>query len=312
LIIRSWADVAGNLRKMRVELADPVRYYLDLGGTAVPLNPLLGHTLRLAYSGTIHCHHCGRHTRKSFNQGYCWPCFKALAACDLCIVSPDRCHFDAGTCREPEWAEAHCHQPHVVYLANSSGLKVGITRGTQLPTRWIDQGAAQAVPMLSVATRQQAGLAEVIFKQHVTDRTNWRAMLKGEAAPLELLAEREQLLSLCADELAALQARFPEQVVTSPVATVQGIRFPVLEYPEKVKSLDFDKQSVVEGRLLGIKGQYLLLDSGVINLRKFGGYHITLSAQLDGEPAPAESPAAQVEAPAAQVEAPAAQTELQL
>lgn len=290
---------------MRTELGDQIRYTLELEG-GVLLNELLGQKVRLTYSGTINCHHCGRLTRKSFNQGYCWPCFKALAACDSCIVSPERCHFDAGTCREPAWAAAHCHQPHVVYLANSSALKVGITRGTQLPTRWIDQGATQALPIMSVATRHQAGMVEVIFKRLVADRTNWRAMLKGEAPPLDLIAERDRLFAACTAELDALQTQFPEQVRPTTAAVVQALRFPVLEYPAKVVSLDFDKTPVVEGVLLGIKGQYLMLDTGVINLRKFGGYHITFTAEaLAGEPAVSSTVAGDADTPAVQ-----SQTEL--
>src|SRR5690606_38712899 len=114
----------------------------------------------------------------------------------------------AGTCREPLWAELNCHQPHVVYLANSSGLKVGITRGTQVPTRWVDQGAVQALPIIGVQTRLQSGLVETLLKQHVADRTNWRAMLKGGIAEIDLPAERDRLLTLCRDELQALQQRF--------------------------------------------------------------------------------------------------------
>lgn len=127
--------VTGSLRKMRSALAETVAYALPVGDCDVPLNALLGRRITLQYLGQIHCVHCGRRTNKSFSQGYCYPCFQKLAACDSCIVSPEKCHYAAGTCREPAWGEQHCLQPHVVYLANSSGLKVGITRGTQVPTR---------------------------------------------------------------------------------------------------------------------------------------------------------------------------------
>jgi hypothetical protein len=135
----------GHLDKMPVELAAPVNYWLALDEERVPLNALLGETLRLRHSGAIHCTECGRATVKSFAEGFCYPCFRKLAQCDLCILSPERCHFAAGTCREPEWALDFCMTGHIVYLANSSGVKVGITRAGQIPVRWIDQGATQAL-----------------------------------------------------------------------------------------------------------------------------------------------------------------------
>lgn len=275
----STIEITGPLRKMRAQLGAPVEYQLLAGDDAVSLNAYLGARVKLDYLGAISCMHCGRATRKSFSQGYCYPCFQSLAQCDSCIVSPEKCHHAAGTCREPAWAEAHCMQPHIVYLANSSGIKVGITRGTQVPTRWIDQGAVQALPILSVQTRLQSGVVETLFKRHIADKTNWRAMLKGQVDTLDLAAERDRLLALCEHEIAELQQRFGLQAIqrldgAQPIA----IQYPVLEHPSKVSSLDFDKTPAIEGRLLGIKGQYLMLDTGVLNIRKFGAYHVRFSA----------------------------------
>lgn len=135
----------GPLEKMRTELAAPVAYALPLGDRQVPLAEHIGSLLRIEFLGVITCSHCGRRSKRSFGQGYCYPCFQRLAQCDTCIVKPETCHFHLGTCREPDWAVTACMVPHVVYLANSSGLKVGITRSTQVPTRWIDQGATQAL-----------------------------------------------------------------------------------------------------------------------------------------------------------------------
>lgn len=256
-------------------LDKPVTYALPLDDELLPLNPLLGQHLKLAFSGRIFCVHCGRDTKKSFNQGYCYPCFQKLAQCDSCIISPEKCHYDAGTCREPLWGDEFCMQDHIVYLANSSGIKVGITRASQIPTRWIDQGAVQALAVLRVRNRQQSGFAEVMFRQHVTDRTNWRAMLKENGASLDLLAERDRLLAECQSEIVDLQNQFGINAVSilngvDPVS----ISYPVNAYPEKVSSFNFDKTSCVEGKLMGIKGQYLIFDSGVINIRKFSGYQI--------------------------------------
>ena len=164
----------GSVRKLRAQLTETVQYKLPIGGDLVALNPLLGQELRLQFSGDIHCVNCGRKTNKSFNQGYCFPCMRSLAECDSCIIKPELCHYHAGTCREPSWGEQHCFTDHFIYLANTSGLKVGITRNTNIPTRWLDQGATQALPIMRVKNRLLSGQAEVIFKQYVADKTAWQ------------------------------------------------------------------------------------------------------------------------------------------
>jgi hypothetical protein len=269
----------GALEKMAVELGEQAQYALRLGDERVPVNPLIGKSLRLEYLGAINCTHCGRKTNKSFSQGYCYPCFKKLPQCDTCIMSPERCHHELGTCRDPQWGEQFCMTDHVVYLANSSGIKVGITRGTQLPTRWLDQGASQALPILRVATRQQSGLVEDLLRSQVADRTNWRALLKGDAEPVDLPAVREQVFEACAEGLESLQGRYGLQAIQPLTdAEVVEIRYPVQAYPSKIVSLDLEKTPVVEGTLMGIKGQYLILDTGVINVRKFTAYSVAASS----------------------------------
>lgn len=268
----------GSLSKMAVSLADPVvQYSFRLGDTLVPVNPLIGKPLRLQYLGAIHCSHCGKRTKSSYSQGYCYPCMTKLAQCDMCIMAPERCHYDAGTCRDPSWGEQFCMTDHVVYLANSSGIKVGITRATQLPTRWLDQGASQALPILRVATRQQSGLVEDLLRSQVPDRTNWRALLKGDAELLDLPALRDQVLEACAEGLGQLQARFGLQAIQPLTdAEVVHMTYPVQSYPTKVVSFNLDKNPIVEGTLLGIKGQYLIFDTGVINIRKYTAYQLAV------------------------------------
>jgi len=265
------------MRKMLSRLEDPVAYRLRLGSEEIPANPLLGKEITLRYTGTINCVHCGRVTSKSFNQGYCFPCFQSLAQCDSCIIHPEKCHFDQGTCREPEWGEQFCLQDHIVYLANSSAIKVGITRATQIPTRWIDQGAIQALPIIRVRSRLQSGLLEVMFRQHITDKTNWRNMLRSDGEMLDLEAEKDRLLKECREDLAEMEQQFG----FFGISILNGIdtlviRYPVQKVPDKIPSLNFDKNPEVQGVLLGIKGQYLIFDSGVINLRRFGGYCVEL------------------------------------
>ncbi|SDQ00022.1 DUF2797 domain-containing protein [Ectopseudomonas guguanensis] len=267
----------GSLSKMKAHLDAPVQYAFRLGDEEVPVNPLVGKHLRLEYLGAIHCTHCGRRTKTSFSQGYCYPCMQKLAQCDICIMSPEKCHFDQGTCREPSWGEQFCMTDHVVYLANSSGVKVGITRASQVPTRWIDQGATQALPILRVATRQQSGFVEDLLRSQVADKTNWRALLKGDAAPVDLIAIREQLFAACAAGVTELQQRFGLQAVQPlSAAEVLEIRYPIAAYPAKITSFNLDKQPLAEGTLLGIKGQYLMFDTGVINIRKYTAYQLAI------------------------------------
>lgn len=267
----------GNLRKMKVELANPVKYQLLLTDQLVDLNPLIGKSLRLVFTGNISCVHCNRAMKKSFSQGYCYPCFTSLAQCDMCIMKPETCHFEAGTCREPAWGEKFCFQSHYVYLANSSGVKVGITRGTQIPIRWIDQGAIQALPIFKVKSRYISGLIEIAIAQHVSDKTSWQRMLKNLVEPVDLKAKRDELVALCESEIADVKSRFGDDAVEFLADGDQvEIDFPVEKYPLKVKSFNFDKNPEVSGVLQGIKGQYLIFDTGVVNIRKFTGYEVEL------------------------------------
>lgn len=270
--------LSGNIRKMKASAATPIAYALPLGNDELSLNTLLGKTLRLEFTGQITCVGCGQRTRKSFGEGFCYRCFTTLAQCDLCIVKPELCHFAKGTCREPQWGLTHCMQPHYVYLANASGLKVGITRASQIPTRWLDQGAVQALPVLKVQSRRHAGLVEVALKQHVSDRTDWRKMLKGDPELHDLFRQRGELLSRCEQSLTQISVETSNEVLTVlEQETVRSFAYPVLQYPLRVTALNIEKTPRVEGTLLGIKGQYLILDSGVLNVRKFTGYQVMVS-----------------------------------
>lgn len=258
--------IEGNILKMVTDLQSPVEYQLPIGDQKININDLLGKKISFSFNGDINCVNCGRKTKKSFSQGHCFPCMRDLAACDMCIVKPELCHYDQGTCREPEWGEKHCLQDHFVYLANSSGVKVGITRATQIPTRWMDQGAIQALKIGIVKNRLQSGIAEMALKEFVADKTNWRTMLKGEVEPIDLEERRDELLDYWPDEVMG-EPLYEEEVVE--------IEYPILEYPTKISSLNLDKVPTVEGTLAGIKGQYLILDIGVINMRKYQGYHLS-------------------------------------
>jgi hypothetical protein len=276
---KSVASFSGQLAKMAVSLSPSgmAEYQMVLDEPRVAMNELVGHSISLRHTGEILCQHCQRKTKKSYSGGFCFPCSQKLAQCDLCFMKPETCHYAAGTCREPEWGEAVCMQDHLVYLANSSGIKVGITRAGQIPTRWIDQGASQAVPIFKVSTRYQSGLIEVAFKNHVSDRTDWRKMLKGDPESLDLPQLRDQLFSACEAEISALQTEYGNDAIQLlPAEAVTEIRYPIEQYPSKVSSLNFDKTPEISGVLQGIKGQYLILDCGVLNLRKFTSYQIEM------------------------------------
>lgn len=243
---------------------------------SIELNPLIGKEITLHFAGVIACKHCGKRTKKSYSQGYCYPCMAKLAQCDLCIMKPETCHFHLGTCKEPEWGQQHCMVDHYVYLANSSGLKVGITRHTQLPTRWIDQGASQALPIFKVRTRLQSGLVETALAEFISDKTNWRAMLRGVPEPIDLQEKALELIPNINERLDQLRLEYGTEAITELNEKVQEINYPVQSYLTKISSFNFDKTPIVSGLLLGIKGQYLIFEQGVINMRKFSSYQISI------------------------------------
>lgn len=265
----------GSVRKMKTkfEAGKPVQYALPLGSSDVGLNDRIGKPFKLEFKQTISCVNCDRAIKKTFSQGHCYPCFTQLASCDSCIVKPELCHFANGTCREPLWGEANCMIPHTVYLSNSSSLKVGITRGVEPVYRWIDQGATQGLAIRRVASRLESGQVEMALKDYVADKTNWRMMLQGPAEPRDLATERDTILKLHAENSSGIEL---PGTATEDADTVE-IAYPVEEYPTKIVSHNFDKKPVLEGTLAGIKGQYLILDTGVVNIRKYGGYHLELS-----------------------------------
>ncbi|TLU67195.1 DUF2797 domain-containing protein [Thalassotalea litorea] len=272
-------NFTGHLSKMATELIDGVVHYtLKAGEHRLALNPLIGQKLTLTHTGQIHCQSCGKKTKKSYSQGFCYPCMMKLAQCDMCILKPEKCHFEQGTCREPQWGEANCFVPHYVYLANTTAIKVGITRHTQIPTRWMDQGANQALPIFKVDSRLQSGLVETALAELISDKTNWRNMLKGKADAIDLKQRAQELIPEINLRLDELRLRFGGDAIEQLDADVVDIDYPVDLYPTKISSFNFDKTPEVSGVLQGIKGQYLIFDSGVINLRKFTSYEVTVSA----------------------------------
>ena len=268
--------LTGTLRKMQSTAGKPIRYELPIYESPekkklFAISDRVGKKISLAASGRIYCIRCGRETKKSFQQGFCYPCFQKAPECSECILRPELCRAHEGESRDMEWSQSHCLVDHIVYLAVSSDVKVGITRHTQVPTRWIDQGAHMAIQLAKVPNRFTAGTVEVALKEFLTDRTDWRKMLKNERPEnVDLPAIKQEMLANLPD---ALQ----KYAVKSDRRTL--LDYPVLQYPEKVKSVGFDKEPEIAGVLQGIKGQYLIFDGNrVINMRKHQGYEITLTA----------------------------------
>jgi hypothetical protein len=259
----------GILLKMQTDLRDEVEYVLSLGTEKIEMNKLIGRMISFKYLDTIHCIRCGRKTSKSFAQGYCYPCFTTAPETSECVLKPELCQAHEGISRDMQWSEQHCLQDHIVYLALSSGVKVGVTRASQVPTRWIDQGAWKTIRLARTPNRYLAGRIEVALKAHMSDKTNWRHMLTNKLAEnVDLFKEKEKAAG-------NLDQEFSQYVI--PDDQITEINYPVTEYPDKVKSLGFDKTKFIESVLIGIKGQYLILEEGaVLNVRKHSGYLVAM------------------------------------
>lgn len=262
----------GNLRKMSTMYADPVKYKLVLGEAEIDMNNAVGKQLKLHFTGLINCIRCGRKTSKSFAQGFCFPCFRDAPENSECIIRPELCEAHLGKGRDPEWEEKNHNQPHVVYVAISSGIKVGVTRATQVPYRWIDQGAWKAIKLAETPNRYLAGIIEVELKKFASDKTAWQRMLKNELpSEVEVLETKRKLQELMDDKFNQYDSQDDD---------IYEINYPVLKYPDKVKSHNLDKNPTLAGKLQGVKGQYLIFEGGiVINIRKYGGYYINFEIE---------------------------------
>ncbi len=262
----------GILDKMSTIYGDPVQYSLKLGDDVVSMNDLLGKNISLRFTGNIYCGVCGKKTRKSFGEGLCYNCFANSPENAECILRPELCLAHEHKGRDVEWEIKHHLQPHYVYLALVNETKVGVTRGTQIPTRWIDQGANQAIILAETPYRQLAGQIEVSLKEYLTDKTHWSKMLRNDYnTEIDLVEVKDRIESMLPEEL---------QQYISPNDEIVEMHYPVIEYPKKVTSLGLDTQKEINSKLIGIRAQYLILEGGnVINIRKHSGYEVELIAE---------------------------------
>ena len=245
-----------------------VEYALMAHGRPLPLKEHIGRTFTLRFTGGRTCMNCGKRVKKFYGQGTCYPCFRDAPEASACIIRPELCEAHLGKGRNVEWEREHHLQEHIVYLSFTGGIKVGVTRSTQVPVRWIDQGAVMAVPIARVPYRQLAGAIEVDLKRMFADRTQWKAMLMADGKGAEaLLAEaRSIVLSRTTEELR-------EHLL--PTEPIVHLSYPLTDLPPKLVNVHFEKLPEVEGRLHGIKGQYLVWTDGrVLNVRNHTGYHV--------------------------------------
>lgn len=262
---------------MSTAFINPVQYFLQLGNDKVAMNEMVGNKIQLQWTGRIFCTVCGKKIRKGYGEGMCWDCFSTSAENAECILRPELCEAHLGKGRNPEWEEKAHNKPHYVYLALTDAAKVGVTRGDQVPTRWIDQGANKGIIVAETPYRQMAGFIEVVLKDYFTDKTNWQKMLRNEVnEEIDLIDEKKRLISL-----------LPEEYRKYEYATNEIVEliYPVKQYPKKVSSMSFEKTKTIDMVLEGIRGQYLIFEGGnVFNVRKNSGYEVELiSARPDDQ-----------------------------
>ena len=254
------------LQKMATEYAQTIQFFLKTENGNTGLNASIGKELTLRFTGQIFCSECHKKINKTFGEGFCFNCFSTAGAASPCIIRPELCQAHLGLGRDPEFEQLNHNQPHLVYLALTQQIKVGITRKTQMPTRWIDQGANSAIILAETPNRYLAGVIEVALKDHFTDKTNWQQMLRNAPAraDLDLSAEKWELEELLPQDLTQYWTDDDE---------IWHFNYPVIQYPEKVQALSLDKTPEISGILTGIRGQYLYFDqTNVLNLRKHTGY----------------------------------------
>tara|TARA_B100001287_G_scaffold134330_2_gene113106 strand:+ start:3797 stop:4609 length:813 start_codon:yes stop_codon:yes gene_type:complete len=267
-------EFIGNLRKMRTELHNEVHYSLPIFENINPLsfvdlNGLIGKTLSISYNGIINCVVTGKRIKKAYGEGMSYDAFMSSPMAVESILRPELSRIHEGVAlRDFDWEMKNHMQPHVVYLSKTAGIKVGVTRVTQIPYRWIDQGAVEALVIAETPYRQAAGNIEIKLKNYISDKTNWRKMLQNNLSEESLEDVRDELFRYLDEESLKLSTK--ENLVFK-------INFPVLKYPEKVNSISLDKVSFFEEKLVGIKGQYLIFENNLVfNVRKHSGYQIKL------------------------------------
>tara|TARA_B100001094_G_scaffold237558_1_gene232803 strand:+ start:1652 stop:2449 length:798 start_codon:yes stop_codon:yes gene_type:complete len=254
----------GSISKLTCEFKNPILYKFNIGNQSFDLNNYIGKNIKIKFLDKINCIECGNKIKKTFMQGFCYPCFIKSPKTSECIFKPHLCRAHLGESKDIEWSKKYCLSDQYVYLSITSNLKVGVTRHTQIPNRWIDQGAHHAIKLAKVPNRYLAGMIEIELSKYISDRTQWRKMLQGNYNQIDLLNKKKELAKL-------LSSEYQKYIITDN--TIQNLFYPQLNQLEKIKSINIDKTPLIDGELTGIKGQYIIIDNlYVLNVRKYTGY----------------------------------------
>lgn len=263
-------ELVSTLNKMSSFIDDPIQYQLITDNDFIKMNDLMGKTVKIKFLGKKFCGSCGLDFKDLYRMGFCKNCFFTKPEAGESIIRPElsTAHKDVAD-RDLDFEKSFQLQSHIVYLANSGGLKVGVTRGYQKTTRWTDQGATDAIVLAETSNRYEAGVIEVFLKDHVADKTVWQKMLKNEQMDLDMLAEKNRLAAVLTEDLQSFVSKDDE---------VFHLKYPISEYPTKVKSINLDKVPELEAPFKGIRGQYLIFEGGlVLNIRSHSGYQVEIS-----------------------------------
>jgi hypothetical protein len=258
----------GSISKLSCEFKNPILYKFNIGNQSFDLNNYIGKNIKIKFLDEIYCIECSAKIKKTFMQGFCYPCFIKSPKTSECIFKPHLCRAHLGESKDMQWSKKYCLSDQYVYLSITSNLKVGVTRYTQIPNRWIDQGAHHAIKLAKVPNRYLAGVIEIKISKYISDRTQWRKMLQGNYEKIDLLNKKKELVKLLPFEF---------QKYISKDNTIKNLFYPQLNQLEKIKSINIEKTPLIEGEITGIKGQYIIIDNlYVFNVRKYTGYNFEI------------------------------------
>ena len=258
------SNFTGKISKLNSQLLQPIEYFLPIGDQIIPINNYINSEFEIDFTNNIFCINCNKKIKKTFMQGYCYPCFLTIPQTSDCIFKPHLCRAHKGESRDMKWSKKNCLTTTYVYLSITSNLKVGVTRESHIPSRWIDQGAHHAIKLAKCPNRYIAGMIELEISKHISDRTQWRKMIQGVYDVMDLLDEKKKLIKSLSEKY---------KIYKSTNDTIVSFQYPNQNKPEKIKSINMDKTNSFAGKLTGIKGQYMIFDNEyVLNVRKYTGY----------------------------------------
>ena len=261
-------EFKGQISKMIPSIGEPIEYLLPIGENKLILNKYIGKLIQINFNDEIRCINCNNKIKKTYMQGYCYPCFISLPQTEDCVFKPHLCKAHLGVARDMDWAKNNCLASTYVYLSLTSNLKVGVTRHNHIPSRWIDQGAHHAIKFAKTPNRYLAGLIELEISQYISDRTQWRKMILGQYDELDLNKKKNDLQKYLSNNLKKYYLNNEDMI---------DLEYPIIKNLEKIKSFNIEKFKTIKKILSGIKGQYLMFDDNhVLNVRKYTGYNFTI------------------------------------